>query len=164
MNNSNAFTLIELLVVMAIMGILMTIGTLNFSYYITKGKVEGQTKELYSDLMSARTQALTKQRANRVVISATQFQMYSSQDPGALLFTKTLKYGVTWAGGGTSKTIDFDERGLFSVVSNSNTSICVNGSVGDSAVYNSVVVFSTRMHMGKLNVGGSCASDNIDVK
>lgn len=163
MKNNNAFTLVEVLVVIVIIGLLLSIGTIDFVKYFDKAKIEGQTKELYADLMLARTQAITKQRANRVVISAAQFAMYSTQAAGALEYTKILKYPVTWAGGGTSKTIDFDERGLFDIVNNGNTSICVNGSVADIAVYNSVVVFSTRMQMGKLHIGGSCASTNIDI-
>ncbi len=161
MNNS-AFTLVELITVIAIMAIIGSIATLDFHKYNTKAMVEGQTKELFTDIMFARTQALSKQQALNVVITANQYQIVDSTT-NAVLSTKAIKYGVTWPGGGTSKIINFDERGLFDVVNNGNTAICVNGSVGDSAIYNSVVVLSTRVQLGKLNSGG-CTSANISVK
>lgn len=161
----HGFTLIEVLVVISIIGILSAIGTLQFQHYVNKANVEKQTKELYSDLMTARTEALIKQGNKRMVIYPTYYSYTSMGGAWSKGYSKAVRYNLQWAGGGTSKIIDFDERGLFDIVSNGNTSICVNHAAASDAVYNSVVVFSTRIQMGKLNEGAtSCAKDNIVVK
>ena len=166
--NRRGFTLVEIIVVSALIGIMFTIATMQFSDYIRKGAIESQTKELYSDLMVTRSAAVTQHSTKRVVITPTSFSLISSSIGGGVTSgrtTKKLSKPVTWAGKSASDTqtqIIFDERGTFNIdVSNGNTSICVDPSL-ESAQLDSIVVFSTRIHLGK--VGGDCDSDHITIK
>lgn len=161
---NRGFTLIEILVVIAIIGILGSIATLQFQKYMNKANVEKQTKELYADLMTARTEALTKQGNKRVIITPKFYSFTSTGGMWSKSYTKPVLFDLQWAGGGISRTLDFDERGLFDIVNNGNTSVCVNNAAATDAVYNSVVVFSTRIQLGKLNEGAACASTNITVR
>ena len=76
--SERGFSLVELVVVMALMGILLSIGLLQFNSYSTKGKIESQLKMMKSDLAEVRVQALFQKRPRAVVISGTQFSVYSS--------------------------------------------------------------------------------------
>lgn len=166
--NSRGFTLVEIIVVSAIIGILLTIASMQFSDYIRKGAIESQTKDLYSDLMLTRVAAVTQRSSKRVIITPTAFTFISSAMGGGSGRTiRALARPITWAGksaGDTEKQIIFDQRGTFNIdVSNGNTTICVEPS-SESAVYDSIVVFSTRIHLGKVAFGGSCTSANVTVK
>ena len=168
--SNRGFTLIEILIVIALIGILLSIGTLQFSDYIRKGAVERQTKELYSDLMTSRTAAVTQRSSKRVVITPTVFRFVSSSLGGGISSgstTRVLSKPVTWTGKAASDTqtqIIFDERGTFNIdIANGNTTICVEPSL-ETAQYDSIVVFSTRIHMGKVAFGGACNSANVTVK
>ncbi|MDA8429295.1 MAG: prepilin-type N-terminal cleavage/methylation domain-containing protein [Geobacteraceae bacterium] len=167
--NRRGFTLIELLIVIVVAGILLSIAVLNFAEYLRKGAVERQTKEMYSDLMAARTAAVTQRSPKRVIITPTVFRSISSSIGSSigLSTTKVLSHPVTWSGKSASDTeveIDFDERGTFNIdAGNGNTTICIEPSV-QSAQYDSIVVYSTRIHLGKVAFGGACNSDNVTVK
>lgn len=164
--NSRGFTLVEILIVIGITGILLSIATLQFSDYLRKGVIDRQTKELYSDLMATRTAAVTQRSSKRVIIEPASFTFISSaMGSGSVRTTRVLSKPVTWAGkasGDTEKQIIFDERGTFDLVNNGNTTICVAPSL-ESAQYDSIVVFSTRIHVGKLT-GVGCTSGNVTVK
>lgn len=169
--NSRGFTLIEVIVVMALIGILLSIASLQFSDYIRKGAIERQTKELYSDLMTTRTIAVTQRTSKRVIVTPTVFTFVSSSLGGGVSsgsITRILSKPITWAGkasGNTETQIIFDERGTFNIdVSTGNTTICVEPSV-ESVQYDRIVVFSTRIHLGKATVfGGACDSDHVNVQ
>ena len=72
------FTLVELIVVMAVISILLTIGAIQFNTYSTKGKIESQIKMMQFDLAEVRVQALFQKRPRAVVITGSQFSLYSS--------------------------------------------------------------------------------------
>lgn len=132
--NSKGVTLIELIVVAAIIAILAV--ALGFTYVGWQGayRVEKTTKDLYTDLMDARTRAITQGRAyfadfntpappagqgSYRVIEDTNGNLVSN--PGAGLpndttlqtFPKTIEYVITWNGGGD---IGIDRRGTISNV------------------------------------------------
>jgi len=166
----NGFTLVEILVVVAVIGIMLSIASMDFVGFVRKGAVERQTKELYADLMATRTGAVTQQSSKRVIIKPTTFTFISSALGSSISTqrsTRTLVKNITWSGkapGDTEKQIIFDERGTFNIdVSNGNTTICVEPSV-ESAQYDSIVVYSTRIHLGKVAFGGGCSSANVTVK
>lgn len=165
--NRRGFTLIEILIVIALIGILLSVASLQFSDYIRKGAIERQTKELYADLMATRTAAVTQRSAKRVIITPSVFTFVSSAlGSGSVRTTRDLSKQITWAGkaSSTSTQIIFDERGTFNIdIANGNTTICVEPSL-ESAQYDSIVVFSTRLHLGKVAFGGACKSANVTVK
>jgi len=166
--NRRGFTLIEVIMVMVLMGILLSIASLQFSDYIRKGAIERQTKELYADLMATRVAAVTQRNSKRVIITPTVFTFVSSAlGSGSVRTSRNMTKPITWAGkasGDTETEIIFDERGTFNIdVGAGNTTICVEPSL-QSAQYDSIVVFSTRLHLGKVAFGGECKSDNVTVK
>lgn len=167
--NRHGFTLIEILIVIALIGILLSIGSLQFSDYIRKGAIERQTKELYSDLMTTRTMAVTQRTPKRVIVTPTVFTFISSSLGGGVSsgsITRVLSKPITWTGRGsnTETQIVFDEQGTFDIINQGSTTICVDPSV-ESVQYDRIVVFSTRIHLGKATVfGGVCDSDHVKVQ
>lgn len=163
------FTITEILIVIVLTGIILTIGTLQFNQFLVKGAIERQTTELYSDFMATRTAAVTQHASKRVIMTPTAFTFISSALGSGATVTRTLSKPVTWTGrtsGVTEKLIVFDERGTFDIVGNGNTTICVEPSI-ETAKIDSIVLFSTRIHLGKIyfvGIQGECNSDNVTVK
>ena len=165
----SGFTFIEVMTVVVLMAILFTIASLQFNAFIRKGAIEQQTKELYTDLMTVRTAAVTQHAQKRAILTPTSFTLISTSLAGGATSTRTIKSlakPVTWTGRGsaTQKEIVFDERGTFNIdVANGNTTICVEPSI-EAAQCDSVVVFSTRIHLGKVGFEEECKSDNVTVR
>ena len=158
-----AFTLVEMLVVMSIMGILMTIAVLNFRDMNQKSGIETEARTLYTDLMEVRLDALYTKRPRSVMLSATQFSVYSSTNTSvAALSRKTLRHPVKWTPTSPTLTINFDTCGLCSPTG-PDIPICVapEGVLGPNpAAVDSLVVSSVRVKLGKLQ-GGSCVTTGI---
>lgn len=76
----NGFTLVELMVVVAIMGTLLTIGTLAFNSMTRKSAIEAQTKEIYGDLMKARSEAIYQKSNRSAVVNGVQFSIFPTSD------------------------------------------------------------------------------------
>lgn len=165
--NRRGFTLIEIIMVMALIGILLSMASLQFSDYIRKGAIERQTQELYSDLMATRTAAVTQRSSKRVLVTPIAFTFISSAlGSGVGRTTRVLSRPVIAlkSTGVTETQLTFDERGTFNIdVNDENTAICVEPSL-ESAQYDSIVVYSTRIHLGKVTFGGACNSANFTVK
>lgn len=164
----HGFTLVEVLIVIAIMSILLSITSMQFTDYLRRGAIERQTKELYSDLMATRTAAVTQHSPRRVIVTPTVFTFISSaMGNNSGRTTRTLARTITWSGRGTATQTEiiFDERGTFNIdVSAGNTTICVDPSL-ESVLYDRIVVFSTRIHLGKATVfEGACDSDHVNVQ
>lgn len=163
------FTITEMLIVIALMGIILSIGTLQFNEFLVKGAIERQTRELYSDFMATRSAAVTQHASKRVIMTPTAFTFISSALGSGGTVTKTLSKPVTWTGktpGDIQKLIVFDERGTFDIVNNGNTTICVEPSL-EAVTIDSIVLFSTRIHLGKVyfvGIQGECKSANVTVK
>ncbi|WP_224957657.1 prepilin-type N-terminal cleavage/methylation domain-containing protein [Geomonas subterranea] len=164
---SSGFSLIEMVVTIAIAAILATVGTLYFQQYQKGYRMDAQTRLLFSELQSARAQAIYQRKGTRVKLFADRFEVYSSQQDGPSVrpvATHPLSYPITspttpgfdiTVGG----DVDFDERG----VTYDLRSICLQPSAGHGGV-DSVVIHYARISIGRKDHGDACVTDNITLK
>jgi prepilin-type N-terminal cleavage/methylation domain-containing protein len=156
----DGFTLVELILVMAIIGILLAVGTLDFSRMTSQYTIDNQTRALYTDLMDTRLKSMYKKKSHYVKLAASTFSVYSSIDSGGnpmgLALTKVLKQPITW---GTPNTIEFNSQGLTTDIG----SVCVADG-GNPGANDSIVVSMARINMGKRKSGGVCKSVDIEIK
>lgn len=169
--NSKGITLIELLLVISIIGILVI--ALGFSFVGWQGryKVEKTTKDLYSDLMDARTRAMSRNATFLADFNTPAppagFGRYriaedtngnSAINAGEPLptFPKTVGYVINWDGGGT---INFNNRGTITFPAMDPNNPCSTGGPGvisfTSTVnpdYDCICIEQTRIKMGLMNV------------
>ncbi len=149
----NGFSLIELIVVICVIGTLVSLATLRFNELARKSGIEGQTKMLYADLMKLRAHALFERHRHVATFSPTRFAIYSSnRATGTPVMARELRYPLKTAG----VTLHFNEHGL----ADNSASICVDDDAGEAG-YDSLVVFVTRVQMGKRDAGGNCATEQI---
>jgi type II secretion system protein H len=152
--DSYGFTLIEVLVVMAIMGVILALSTLYFGQMNQKSLIERQTREMYADLMGARTQALYQKQPRTVTVTASQYTISPWNQGGtATVLQRSLSKPVTVNPAGA---FTFDERGMASAT----VGICVQED-GNNGSVDSLLVFPTNIGIGKRNAGGACSSAQI---
>ena len=159
--NRNGLTLVELITVIAIICILVAMGTLNFNSMSRKYAIEGQTRGLYADLMETRLMSMYKKKSHYVTLTAGAYVIYSSGSrsaPAGVVLRKNLRYPITW-NGAVGSLIEFDTHGL----TNDQRSLCVSQNEAAPAV-DSVVIAMARQNLGKRKGGQDCASANIDIK
>lgn len=168
-------TLIELLVVISVIGILAV--ALGFSYVGWQGKykVEKAAKDMHTDLMTARSMAMTRSRDYFATFpSATSYSLIadvndngSADDAALATFPKTVEYTISSDAGGT---ITFGKRGLISAPSLPSVSaevvICLSTTADPD--YDCIEISQTRLIMGKLTTqisnGGACNATNCVAK
>lgn len=158
----SGFTLIEVIIVIAIMGIVMSIATLNFRSWQVKNRVEGQTRELLADLNEARTNAYTQKKQYGIVFQPNSYviKSYSTAalaasplTSGTTVTTKNLKYGLTKKGASIVDTpVVFETSGI---TYNKFTIFVNQGSTDLSPAVNCIVISTTRVNIGKIN-GTAC--------
>ncbi len=147
----DGYSLIELLVILSIICILISVAAINYAGWIIKSGIEGQVKEMYSDLMTARVRAMTRNRTHFVNIAARHYTVKEDTNGNAendngdvLLLHKNLDNLITWNG---NAEISFNSRGISSAgetISVSNTG---------KAAYDCIVVSKTRINMGTMSKG-----------
>jgi len=153
------FSLVELVIVLALIGIILSIGTFQFSQYSQKSAIESQTKTLYNDILDVRNRAFYEKRNKALVLSATGYALYSTATTGVgPVSTRVLSYPVT---NNNSATIVFDDQGLLNSAPTTGQCICVNSD--NQAQVDSIVLYMTRIRTGKRTNGANCAANNNNI-
>jgi len=152
-------TLTELLVVVSIIGILAV--ALGFTYrgWMTNYRIETTTKQLYSDLMEARTRAMTRNMMHFVALNTRSYQIFEDTDgdnvPGSgdsfvpgYANPKTVQYDLGWTG---DADIVFNTRGLSASPATITISLTIPSEANPD--YDCVLVHESRVQMGKTSEG-----------
>ncbi len=163
---NKGFSIVELLFVIMILSALMLIAGISGKAWLDRSRVEGQMKEIYTDLMNARVSAMQKNRMYFVKLTSTQYTVYEDRDPdnpgnpaldgdGVLLpsdfqvLQKNLNPSYSLTIPPAAEEVDFDSRGIASAVPGplgTQQTIRVTGSFGAS--YDCVTISATRIWMG----------------
>jgi Tfp pilus assembly protein FimT len=167
LRNEHGITLIELLIGLSIVITLAVVMGFQFTGWMKTYAVESEVKQMYTDIMNARMQAMAKNNCYFAVATSTTYQFFQDKNgncqydagtdtamPG-FTTAKTLAYPLVGPGG----TIVMDSRGLFSgIIPPATITIQVNTTSGTNvtADYDCILLSQTRMNTGKMT-GGVCA-------
>jgi prepilin-type N-terminal cleavage/methylation domain-containing protein len=159
------FSLIELLVIIGIISVLLGMATISFNQWIRRYNIEKEVKELYSDMMSMRQQALVTGMNHEVEFDSASrvvFRRYSSEADavGTVVRTRDLPYPITISDD-TDREFVFNSRGM--VTEDIEKCVCVFSEF--QPPLDSILITPSRISVGKIkNQGSSCAKDNITLK
>jgi prepilin-type N-terminal cleavage/methylation domain-containing protein len=146
----NGFSLVELIVTIAVMSTLLAIATMQFNSSSKKTQIETEVRELYIDLMDARSQAFLLKTQRSFGVTATGYKVYPQPEGhGTPLVQKTVKQQVTF---NYSEFVNFDSRGVATAVS--PLVVCVEPA-GNAAVVDSIMMSQTMIQIGK-RTGNTC--------
>lgn len=162
--NKHGFSLIELIVTMAIIGILLGVAGINFFDWQRKSQIERQTRELHTDLNSARMESVFRKARHRVTFQPSSYilRRYSSDNEaytaGTIINTRNVTYQLTRETGGdiSDVSVEFDARGLLTGAnfSSSNLVLRVNP-VASGASFDCLIIHVARTNMGKMKDDGT---------
>ena len=158
--DNRGVTLIELMVVVSIVAILVVALGFSFEGWIGKYRLESATKDMYSDLMEAKTRALTRTRAHFITINATQYVIYEDTNTApdgngtletaadTVVLQKTIpnNYQLQMVSAGAfPQTLTVDTRGLIT------PAIVIRIDNTRTPDYDCILVGQVRVQMGKYN-------------
>jgi type IV fimbrial biogenesis protein FimT len=75
------FTLVEIMIALAIVGIVVMLATSTFQGMMEKYRVEGETKQMFADLMDARGRAMQRNRVFHVQITSNGYKTFEDTNP-----------------------------------------------------------------------------------
>ncbi len=163
----SGFTLLETMIVVSVITVIAGIAGLQYSVWVKRYNVEREAREMYADFMNARARAMMRNRLHFVDLANGQYTIYedtydenlSSQTldgDGKLQVTgddvilhKRTRNAVESHIGSRATRFYFNSRGL----SSANGSVRLTSDV--VADYDCVIVYATRIHLGKWN-GEKC--------
>lgn len=162
------FTLIEIMITLAILGILVVIAASNFDGMMEKYRVEGETKQMFADLMDARGRAMQRNRAFIVQINSRDYKVYEDTNPAAtdgngslepaldnLVASATVQHTISWNSAVVNDfRLNFNRNGIASVTGTGTIRLSPNVQ-NVQPDYDCIKVNATRIKMGQLN-----ATDN----
>jgi type IV fimbrial biogenesis protein FimT len=160
----NGFTLVELLIVIIVIAILLAMATLNFSAWSRKHNEEAQVKMMYTDMLTAKVDAMHK-RTQRIMNVNVTTNSYDIEDGAGTVVQpfRTLKFPVTTsAGAGINLGITFDVNGM-NITANAPQTICLQTSDA-SLAYDAIIIDQVKVNLAKINPGGNCAFANCTIK
>ena len=155
------FSLVELLTVIAIMIVLTSIATLQFSSMVRKREIEKQTQLLYTDLAEVRQKALYEKTQRMVRLTGSEFTVYPGTSTAAApVIRRTLNYPVVLSNGDAAIDIRFD---TFGISDNSTLFVCVDPASSSVAPVNSLRITATGVDLAQRKEG-TCSDANISLK
>lgn len=161
MRSERGFSLIELIVIIAIISLLLSIATLDFSSWQKKYNIESQTKAMLTDITEARLQAMHRKNSVTITLNTNLyiFRRFSSSGDaaGTIFMTKQLKYPVQRFTSGaltnfSNTVLTIDERGYLG--SNDYLTIAVAPNQTGASL-NCLSVHGSQTNIGKIN-GANC--------
>ena len=162
--NIRGFTLTELIIVIFIMGILFGIVTINYGNWQKKSQVERQTRELFTDINTARTESVFRKTRHRITFQPNSyvFARYSSENEawnaGTTISNRNVPYQLTRETGASiaDAAVEFDVRGLVTGANFSSPNLTLNlNPVNSGAMFDCIVIHVARTNMGKME-NGTC--------
>jgi type IV fimbrial biogenesis protein FimT len=154
------FTMLEIMIALAILGIVVVIAVSNFEGLMEKYRVEGETKQMFADLMDARGRAMQRNRVSHVQIAANGYKTFEDTDPtpdgdNILTGSDTQVASVT-----VNRAIA-PTAGLSAFLFNRNGIASATGTIRlitpAHPDYDCITVKATRIKMGQINAGtGTC--------
>jgi prepilin-type N-terminal cleavage/methylation domain-containing protein len=157
--NKRGFSLTELITVIAILSTLIAIAGFYGRNMLVGSQVESQTREMFTDLMNARVNAMQRNHVFFVTLAANQYAIYEDSDeneeydPGdRLVKQKTTSYALA-----TSSTMTFFKFTTCGtcdhLVSEPTNTIHIVSTAAPT--FDCIILSTTRLLMGKWN-GTDC--------
>ncbi|HJV66697.1 MAG TPA: prepilin-type N-terminal cleavage/methylation domain-containing protein [Geomonas sp.] len=164
---SRGYSLVEMVVCIGIISILLAIATVSFNRYLQRYQREAQTRMIFEELLATRANAVYQRRATRVKLYSNRFEVYSSSrddtDGVAPMRTRSLRFPIISNNGGGDGVkgypVTFDTFGI----TNNNCAICLDEAEGSGGV-DSVVIYFTRISIGKKEKGDDCKAANVTIQ
>ena len=180
--NEKGVTLIELIIVVSVISVLVVALGFSFQGWMGSYNMEQQMKNMYADLMNARTRALQRNRIHFVSMTTNNYTIQEDISPwpdgdGLLtgsdntrpsgysdpipLSVKNIdpRCPIVWSSPGDPlPQMQFTKKGL----ANAARTICINAKTDTD--YNCISLSQSRINLGKLTTkitdGGACNATN----
>jgi prepilin-type N-terminal cleavage/methylation domain-containing protein len=161
----SGFTLVELIITISIISILLGVATINFKTWVTKNKIEAQTRDLFTTLMEARNNAFMQKVEYGVIVKEKGYQVksYTSDTDivGTVVKNGSCNFKITQQNADLPAAgiqARFDSSGFLSSAAGTIGAIGTTLNVeivNTETTLNCLVIHSARVNMGKWNATSS---------